>query len=530
MIYSILSLGVIAILSIAWALVYRKNHTIVSKWLLFPLTGGIIWTFGWLGIHIIFSKPDFFSKSLYVIFQQIMFSGLIAVPLGLIITALYYPFSKTNTVYKNRISWAISILYILFLIPIYTSFHLFQNISIYNNGVVLEYGPLFQYYQIGLGIALFMSIIATINRLKHIQKKKDKIVSLYFIIGYLITTIGYIASSLFIFIQGNSAFIKYSPLLLLVWVGFIVIGAIQYKLVDSKIFISQIIIIWAVIIIAVITFSNTSPVTLIIDILFLIVFSILGIILIQNLQESSYTKKNLDRDNRKLQKFINVKDNFLRMTTHQLRTPVIILEEYTSALIAKMSKSKSRELDYLHKILINNYRLKEVMEDLSLTYVIQANKFELNHIVPVDIALIIEHIIEDTQTSQKYLDIIIRLDKANRNYIINGESHYLELAFKKVIHNAYIFANKEVIIKLRTNKDQILCSIIDDGIGINKNDLRQLFLPFIRGTNAPILNPDGSGLGVYLVKHIVNSHRGKFTLKSEGQNLGTQATIILPKN
>jgi signal transduction histidine kinase len=83
---------------------------------------------------------------------------------------------------------------------------------------------------------------------------------------------------------------------------------------------------------------------------------------------------------------------------------------------------------------------------------------------------------------------------------------------------------------LRTNKDQILCSIIDDGIGINKNDLRQLFLPFIRGTNAPILNPDGSGLGVYLVKHIVNSHRGKFTLKSEGQNLGTQATIILPKN
>jgi signal transduction histidine kinase len=530
MIYSILSLGVIAILSIAWILVYQKNHTIISRWLLFPLTGGIIWTFGWLVMHIILSKPDFFIKSLYVIFQQIMFSGLIAVPLGLIIAALYYPFSKTHIVYKNRISWVISILYILFLIPIYTSFHLFQNISIYNNGVVLEYGSLFQYYQIGLGIALFISIIVIISRLKHIQKKKDKIVSLYFIMGYFITIIGYIASTLFIFIQGDNTFMKYSPLLLLIWIGFIIIGAIQYKLVDSKVFVSQIIIIWAVIIITVITLSNTSPVAFIIDILFLIVFSVLGIILIQNLQKSSYTKKKLNRDNRKLQKFINVKDNFLRMTTHQLRAPVSILEEYTSTLINKMSKSQSYELDYLHKIYINNYRLKEVMEDLALMYAIEAKKFKLNHIVPIDISLIIEHIIEDIQRSQKYLDIIIQLDKSSRSYIMNGEAHYLELAFKKVIYNAFIFTNKKIIIRLQTNKNQIIISIIDDGIGINKDDLRQLFHPFVRGYKATTLNPDGTGLGIYLVKHIINSHEGKFILKSEGENLGAEATIILPKN
>jgi signal transduction histidine kinase len=530
MIYSILSLGVITTLSIAWILVYKKNHTIVSKWLLFPLTGGIVWAFGCLGIHIILSRSDFFSKSLYVIFQQIMFTGLIAVPLGLIIAALYYPYNKIHMVYKNRISYIISILYILCLIPIYTTFYLFQDINISTNGVVSEYGPLFQYYHMGLGGALFISIIVIISRLKHIQKKKDKIVLLYFIMGYFITIIGYIASTLFIFIQGDSTFMKYSPLLLLAWIGFIVIGAIKYKLVDSKIFLSQIIIIWAIIIITVITLSNTSPVVFIVDILFLIVFSILGIILIQTLQESLYTKKYLNRDNRKLQKFIDVKDNFLRMTTHQLRTPVIILEEYTSNLINKISKKKLYELDYLHKILINNYRLKEVMGDLTLTYAIEAKKFELNHIVPVDISLIIEHIIKDIETSQKYLDIMIRLDKANRNYIINGDTYYLELAFKKVIQNACIFANKQIIICLRTNKDQILISIIDDGIGINKDDFRQLFLPFVRGAKALVLNPDGSGLGLYLVKNIINNHEGKFTLKSEGENLGAEAIIILPKN
>ncbi len=530
MIYSILSLGLIAILSIAWALVYKKNHIIVSKWLLFPLTGGIVWTFGWLGIHIILSRSDFFSESLYIIFQQIMFSGLIAVPLGLIIAVLYYPYNTTHKVYKNRISYIISILYILCLIPIYSTFYLVQDINISINGLSSEYGPLFQYYQIGWGGALFIGIIVIISRLKHIQKKKDKIVSLYFIIGYFITIIGYITSTLFIFIQGDSTFMKYSPLLLLVWIGFIVIGAIQYKLVDSKIFLSQLIIIWAIIIITVITLSNTSLVVFIIDILFLMVFSILGIILIQTLQKSLYTKKYLNRDNRKLQKFIDVKDNFLRMTTHQLRTPVIILDEYTSNLVDKIPKSQSHEVDYLHKILINNYRLKEVMEDLTLTYAIEAKKFELNHIVPVDISLIIEHVIKDIQTSQKYLDIIIRLDKANRNYIINGDTYYLELAFKKVIQNAYIFANKEIIIRLRTNRDQILISIIDDGIGINKDDLRQLFLPFIRGTKAPVLNPDGSGLGIYLVKNIIDSHEGDFVLKSKGENLGSEAIIILPKN
>jgi signal transduction histidine kinase len=529
MIYSILSLGVVAILSVAWFLVYKKNHTSISRWFLFPLTGAIIWTFGWFGIHIILSQSDSFLTPLYIIFQQIRLSGIIAIPLGLIIAVLYYPLTKTHIVYKNRISWIISILYILLLIPIYTVFPLSQNTNINEDSLVV-YGSLFHYYQIGLIIALFISIIVIASRLKHIQKKKDKRVSLYFMIGYFITIIGYITGALAIFIRGNSDFLKYSPLLLLGWIGFIVIGAIQYKLVDSKIFISQILIIWAVIIIAVITLNNQSPVTLIIDILFLIVFSILGIILIRNLQESAYTKKDLNRDNLKLAKFIQVKDNFLRMTTHQLRTPVIILEEYTSNLIHKMSKKQSRELDYLHKILINNYRLKEVMEDLTLTYAIEAEKFELNHIVPIDISLIIEHVIEDIQISQKYLGITIRLDKANRSYIMNGESHYLELAFKKVIQNAYIFANKEVIIRLRTKKDQIIISIIDDGIGMNKDDLRQLFLPFIRGSKAPVLNPDGSGLGIYLVKHIINKHHGKFSLTSDGEGLGAEAIILLPKN
>lgn len=531
MVYTIVSLGVIATLGIACVLVLQKRYIYLSRWFLFPLGGGILWSLGWLMMHF-FNEGVFDTNWLFMVSIQMVLVGLIALPLGLIIATLYYPFSKNHPLSKKILSMGIVAFFIGLIIPIFSLSSTIIQASININILLIKNSQFFIIYQMILIVLLFLSVAILFARLKYIRHKKDKILANYFIGGYLVTIGGYLLSLVISPIQGNVDLMQYGPLVLIIWVGFIVAGAVQYKMVDIQVFISQILIIWAIIIIGVITFNNSNVITFVIDMFFLILFTILGVILIQSLHKSAQTKRKLYYNNRKLQRFISIKDNFLRMTTHQLRTPVIILEEYTKSLISKIGANKAknnREIDYLEKIAINNYRLKEVMEDLTLAYAIGGNQFVIRDMLPIDIISLIESIIEDLYSSHQYPKIDVKLDKANQNYIVNGQVRYMELALKKIIENAYMFAHSQVIIRLRMHDGIIAIQIIDDGEGIDKEDMKQLYTPFTRGMQASALYPNGSGLGLYLAKNIITKHKGKLALMSNPQKAGVEVIISLPK-
>ncbi|HEX9805104.1 MAG TPA: HAMP domain-containing sensor histidine kinase, partial [Candidatus Dojkabacteria bacterium] len=100
---------------------------------------------------------------------------------------------------------------------------------------------------------------------------------------------------------------------------------------------------------------------------------------------------------------------------------------------------------------------------------------------------------------------------------------------KNLISNSikYNSKNGKVLVKLRAKNKKITIDIIDDGIGISKEDKKKLFTKFFRAENAIKNDPEGSGLGLYVAKQYVELWKGKITVKSK-EAVGSTFSIILP--
>ncbi len=114
-----------------------------------------------------------------------------------------------------------------------------------------------------------------------------------------------------------------------------------------------------------------------------------------------------------------------------------------------------------------------------------------------------------------------------------ADSEMLERAISRLIDNAILYTEKgevKVLVSLRKEKgkDFIEISVKDSGIGLDEEDKKNLFKLFHRGQNATSLHPNGSGLGLFIVKELINFHRGKVEAQSQGKDRGSTFTITLP--
>ncbi len=105
----------------------------------------------------------------------------------------------------------------------------------------------------------------------------------------------------------------------------------------------------------------------------------------------------------------------------------------------------------------------------------------------------------------------------------------VKLAIQNLIDNAirYTLPGGRITVSLKTVKNQIEFSIKDTGVGIPKAQQERVATKFFRGTNAMRMETEGSGLGLYITKNIIEAHGGKLWFESE-ENKGTTLYFILP--
>jgi signal transduction histidine kinase len=109
----------------------------------------------------------------------------------------------------------------------------------------------------------------------------------------------------------------------------------------------------------------------------------------------------------------------------------------------------------------------------------------------------------------------------------------VERIISRLIDNAILYSEKgeiEVSIDLEkeNKKEWIKISVKDEGIGLDERDKENLFKLFYRGEKATFMHPNGSGLGLFIVKNYVEAHRGKIEAKSEGRGKGSTFIVSLP--
>ncbi len=242
--------------------------------------------------------------------------------------------------------------------------------------------------------------------------------------------------------------------------------------------------------------------------------------------------KKLEKENKKLKKLISVKSDLISISAHELRTSLSALKwilkmfidkdlgEITleqEAFIERALTSDNRMINLINKLLIFNHS-----EELDIPFDFKE----------VDIINLIEQtIFEFSSEAHKKEMKLIFLKPENESIKINGDEEMLRVVFQNLIENAIKYGAKDgkifISLKYGPKNNDIEISIRDTGIGINKEDQDKIFTKFFRGKNAMDKDMDGSGLGLFAAKNIVEHHKGKIWFKSTPES-GSTFFIKLP--
>lgn len=227
----------------------------------------------------------------------------------------------------------------------------------------------------------------------------------------------------------------------------------------------------------------------------------------------------------KLENSFDKQRRFVSDASHELRTPVSILKGYLDILNEWGLKDEQILKESIESMKEETYHMKKLIENL--LFLARADQ---GHI-PLSIHRIeLKSIIEKLITDIKLISINREIScEVNEVVQINGDSELILQLLRALAENSIKYTDDDgsIIINLNKKKNYARIDIIDDGIGIPKKDIEKVFERFYRVEEARDKNSGGSGLGLSLVKRIVDMHDGKIEIESQ-QGKGTKIGILLP--
>ncbi len=239
--------------------------------------------------------------------------------------------------------------------------------------------------------------------------------------------------------------------------------------------------------------------------------------------------ENLKHANENMKELIEMKNEFLHITSHQLRTPLTAIRGMLSMWVEgdydNMTEEKKKEM--MQRIYLSTERLNNITNDMLDTLELEGEMLMLQ-LSPVSIENIIQETIDTLKPNYDKKGLYVKLNKEDNLPQVKAEPNYIRQVFMNVIDNACKYTLKGgVEITIKRNGNHIDTIIKDTGIGIPKQDQNKLFQKFTRGSNAVKTDPSGSGLGLFIAKMIVERHNGKIEFRSEGIGKGTEVRIEL---
>jgi len=224
------------------------------------------------------------------------------------------------------------------------------------------------------------------------------------------------------------------------------------------------------------------------------------------------------------------KDDFISLASHQLRTPATGVKQYIGMLIGGYAgKISTSQREYLDQAYESNERQLKVVDELLKVARADSGKMILNK-TPTDLVSLIKKVIADQ--SDKFLDKqqSVIFQHKQPSVIVPIDAEKIRSVLDNLVDNAYKYSStgKNTTIMLTSFKTYVQVTIEDEGVGIAKKDLPQLFKKFSRIHNDMSVLAGGTGLGLYWVKRVIDLHHGSVNVTSSLRK-GSTFTITLLK-
>ncbi len=246
--------------------------------------------------------------------------------------------------------------------------------------------------------------------------------------------------------------------------------------------------------------------------------------------EVEVATEGLIRANSKLRQLDQAKSEFVSIASHQLRTPLTIIKGYISMIIeGNYGKISSPVRESLDKVYSSNERLIHLVENLLNISRIESGRLEINK-VPTQLTDIIASVVDELRVRAREKGLRLIYDEPTEalpDALIDVEK--IRQVAMNLIDNAIKYTKKgKITVKIVREKHNLVCQITDTGMGINKNDLLDLFEKFSRGSGTSLVHTEGTGLGLYVAKQMITAHGGEIKGKSRGEGKGSVFTFTLP--
>ena len=255
-----------------------------------------------------------------------------------------------------------------------------------------------------------------------------------------------------------------------------------------------------------------------------------------NMEELITETKDDDSERRleytEMKKRESFRREFIGNLAHEIKTPLFTTQSYILTLLDGAINDKSVNKKYLKTASKAVERLNLIVKDLDLITKIESGESNLNK-TKFDIIDLVNNIFEMLEFSAKKKNIRFTVEKeSDLNTKVNADKEKIEQVLTNLIDNSVKYGKEngttEVVVQ-NLNEFKIIVRITDNGVGLEQENYTRIFERFFRVDKSGSRNSGGSGLGLSIVKHIIDAHDEKIYVESE-LGVGSEFSFSLEKS
>jgi two-component system phosphate regulon sensor histidine kinase PhoR len=235
------------------------------------------------------------------------------------------------------------------------------------------------------------------------------------------------------------------------------------------------------------------------------------------------------RDITALKRLELAKSMFVSMVAHEVKNPLAAIEGYLNVILSGVAgEDPVRDRDMMRRALVRAGTLRTMISELMSLTAMETGNFVIRR-SPLDVDEVVAEAVTSCQekAAEKEIEVCVNSDQAGERVLADRAA--MLRVFTNIVDNAIKYTPEKghVDVRLEHNNAYVRVMVRDDGIGMRQEDVDRVFEEFFRAKNEYTARVPGTGLGLSLVKRLVDMHQGNVTLESS-PGKGSTVTVVLP--
>jgi len=221
------------------------------------------------------------------------------------------------------------------------------------------------------------------------------------------------------------------------------------------------------------------------------------------------------RDYTEVKKSQDLRSDFVANVSHELKTPLTSIKGFLEVIDTSAKDDPQMQKKSIKIMQAQANKMQILIDDLLLL-----NRIEQQEHIKlrdrININEVLKEVISNCEELANEKNINVKFINSKKDFLVKGDKEKLIVLFKNILDNAikYSLTNTEINFEVKSKNGKVLIVIEDQGIGIPKKDILRITERFYRSDNGKKLKIEGTGIGLSIVKHIINQHEGELRISS----------------